>query len=95
MPTKPMTEAQAWREVGRRIEEAERVAPETGLCLVLWGVVHDAGERPSWYGPYCPTRVMSYLPFNEAYAYDNDEWEGRVLAAYWLALEAEEDARAD
>ena len=75
-----MTEAQAWW--------AER----TGLCLEMYELLRaiDHPMRRTW--SYDNPRIHKHLG-RYAYAYAGPAWEARCLAAYWLALECEEEAR--
>jgi hypothetical protein len=85
-----MTEAEAWREIARRIVEGEWV--QCGLCRETWylRIKGDVAISVWW-------RMHDHLKYHlNAFGLDwaypaGTEPEARALAALWLALEAEED----
>ncbi len=87
MPRK-LSEAAAWREIAESID----ANPNRGL----FGVLGDLLGTPAWKA--ANTRLRSYDCPSNSYGPEDDyaEMEGadRVLAALWLALEAESDAKA-
>lgn len=83
-----LTEPEAWREIARRI--AEDQWDGFGLChedsMLRWEGRISASTQVAM-----RTRTKSYLD-KETWAYPNGaEPEARILAALWLALEAEEE----
>jgi hypothetical protein len=86
-----LTESEAWREIARRIAEGEW--NKAGLCaelcylcvenLISGFMMCDMEDRINW---HLDTRLgcWAYKP--------GEEPEARILAALWLALEAEEEA---
>jgi hypothetical protein len=94
---KPMKESEAWRIVARRIEKARQMPCGFGLCDEMFRLLY--GDMTYW--SYSEARAMSYTNPRIAvhigrkdYAYQpGTEWEARCLAAYWLALEAEEEGK--
>ena len=95
---KSLTEAQAWRLIGQAIEKRRGMKHRgTGLCLEMHQLLRAAGfDVPAaveW--SYGNPRILIHVP-DGGYAYpdsNTDEWEARCLAAYWLALEAEEEGK--
>lgn len=92
---KVWTEAKAWHEVGRRIEKrGKMVAPHVGLCYEMRLVGDQKGFDGTAWG-YHGKRMKMHLG-NSMDAYprrdDDDHWEARCLAAYWLALECEDES---
>lgn len=90
---KPMPEAAAWREVGRRIEEREGLVHRNGLCHEMNDFDTDDDK---W--SYQSARIREHVEASAAgtdpaaWVYHED-WEARCLAAYWLALECDDEAR--
>lgn len=83
-----MGEARAWRHIAANVEQAERI--DYGLCWEvreLWceSAISDRTRAAM------DRRVYAYLPRFESWAGPHGEWKWRVLAACWLALEAEEE----
>ena len=89
-----LTEPEAWQEIARRIAEGEWVG--CGLCAEI-EVLHDQRRISLYMVLDMEERVESHLYFKlwayeQMYAYEpGEEEEARILAALWLALEAEED----
>ena len=87
--SKQLNEPEAWREIARRI--SERGCVRYGLCAeanCLW-----TSERISLYTVIDMERRIAQhvLPHEYKWAYEpGTELEARILAALWLALEAEE-----
>ena len=88
--SKKLNEPEAWREIARRI--SERGCVRYGLCAeadCLWDSerisIHTALDMER--------RIQQHvLPHEDKWAYKpGTEPEARILAALWLALEAEED----
>jgi hypothetical protein len=87
-----LTEAEAWREIARRIVAGEWA--KEGLCreitelsfrgLVSWEVGTSMSHRIQFHIDYISQFIMWAYPRGE-------EPEGRALAALWMALEAEEE----
>jgi hypothetical protein len=87
-----MTEAEAWREIARRIVEGEWKG--FGLCNeVIRLYDEDRTERAELHAMYKRVRQhVAVSPDGPDWAYPaSTEPEARALAALWLALEAEED----
>lgn len=82
---RPMTRAEAWRAIARKLETKRHV--EAGLC---WEIIR-------WFNiPYPTSRMMlaqiaAVLPHaDDVWAYPKGrEWKARAMAAYWFALDAE------
>ena len=94
MPRKRMSESEAWREIARRIAEGEW--DEGGLC----GEVHRIGCRLCFRSGRLVTektrvsmvsRIDSHLAPRAVWGFTPGVAKPRVLAALWLALEAEEE----
>ena len=84
-----LTEPEAWREIARRIAEGEW--NKAGLCAELCGLCGK--NLISWFMMWdMEDRVESHLDTRlGCWAYKpGEEPEARILAALWLALEAEE-----
>jgi hypothetical protein len=84
-----MTEAEAWREIARRIVEGEW--NQYGLCREVWRLLMEAHKAPLLFllmtkRLRCHTRGYGWAYFPSA------EPQTRALAALWMALEAEEEA---
>lgn len=82
-----MTEAQAWRKVAQKVEAAR---PLQGLCREMHEMRSDRRishllwlQMVARLAVYCSCGSFVYPPGTER--------EARVLAALWLALEAEEE----
>lgn len=88
MPTKKLTEKQAWRKIARRIEAGTWC--KAGLCReVIALYTHD--EISFNTSDQMHHRIGLYLGDN-TWAYRmGEEHEARTLAALWMALEAEEE----
>jgi hypothetical protein len=85
-----MTEAEAWREIARRIVEGEW--KNQGLCSEAWQLFFGGLITPS-VSATMRVRIRHYLGNNQWWAYrQGTNREARVLAALWMALEAEEEA---
>lgn len=83
-----LTEPEAWREIARRIAEGEW--GEIGLCSEVVALNSDLRICPST-AVAMRSRIRSHLNI-ERWAYRHGtESEARILAALWLALEAEEE----
>jgi len=89
-----LTEAQAWREIARRLDEGE---PMTwGLCAMARCLMAEdiiSEDRCT----LMRMRAISHVhmvPWSErsgSFAYPRgEERDARILAALWMALEAEE-----
>ena len=92
-------EAKAWRMVARKLERTRAI--DYGLCSEIgdlpWKAPHEA-----MYDRIAPHVALSSHRFapvlhpteGQWFAYPRgEEWEARCLAAYWLALECEDEAR--
>ena len=89
-----MTEAEAWREIARRIVEGEwgwlGLCYEIARLKVQQRVADDQAGAMALRVEY---HVESGASRSYPYAYvEGTEPEARALAALWLALEAEEEA---
>ena len=91
-----LTEAAAWRKIARKIVEGEWSS--LGLCYEI-GKLRWSGGHISWrIDRKMWDRINEHLD-GHACLWDHsaypmgEEPEGRALAALWMALEAEEDAR--
>lgn len=98
-----MTEAQAWRVIARRFDAGKESYSGEGLCCEAWELAS--------YGLMSSNDVMGMVvrcrqhvlvsPFatnqgGATYAYPpGTHREERVLAALWLALEAEDETESD
>ena len=101
MTRKMMTETEAWRTIAEKIESLQWVS--MGLCLSAHGL-HQNGTisgrvRESMLGRVSghmalttPECLFFSMDFDRTYLAPPGEWEVRVLAAYFLALEAEDEA---
>jgi hypothetical protein len=86
-----LNEPEAWREIARRI--AEKGCVRYGLCAEADSLWHSA--RISIYTVLdMEERIGEHVfGYEGNWAYKpGTEPEARILAALWLALEAEEDA---
>lgn len=87
--SKQLNEPEAWRETARRIAEGEW--KKLGLCAELCDLCDEG--LISWF-MLCnmEDRIYSHLDTRlGCWAYERGtEPEARILAALWLALEAEE-----
>lgn len=85
-----MTEAEAWREIARRIVEGEW--HQYGLCRETWRLRHKRDITPSiWWAMHDHLKYhLNAFGLDWAYP-EGTEPEARALAALWLALEAEEE----
>lgn len=84
-----LTEPKAWREIARRIAEGEW--NNCGLCAEI-GDLCDEGRVHCWALCDMKDRIKQHLGAYHPWAYEpGTELEARILAALWLALEAEED----
>lgn len=104
MPRRYLTEPQAWREIARRIVEGEW--SKSGLCreanvLLERDRVNDCVfvRMMDRIDDHIQARNNSidYRPdcgFSWAYEFGTEP-EARAFAALWLALEAEEEAKAE
>lgn len=98
-----MTEAQAWREIARRIADGESRMP-FGLCRELADlfsringttlpIYEDSGLYTKMY-KRCEEHVRAMGFAGTAVAFPaGKERESRILAALLFALEAEDDSR--
>jgi hypothetical protein len=85
-----MTEAEAWREIARRIVEGEW--NHQGLCSEAWRLFFGGLITPS-VSAMMRVRMRHYVGNNQWWAYrQGTNREARALAALWMALEAEEGA---
>jgi hypothetical protein len=86
-----MTEAEAWREIARRIVEGKWGG--WGLCREVWSLCIELRITRSMWNKMAG-RVEDHLDAaGLSWAYpEGTEPEARALAALWLALEAEEEA---
>lgn len=88
--SKKLTEPEAWREIARRI--VRRTWNKMGLCAELYDL---CAERLISCFKMCDMedRIKHHLRMhNSHWAYEaGTEPEARILAALWLALEAEEE----
>ena len=86
-----LTEPEAWQEIAQRI--AGREWRKLGICAELYDLCDEG--LISWF-MMCDMedRVESHLDTRlRGWAYEpGTEPEARILAALWLALEAEEEA---
>jgi hypothetical protein len=83
-----MTEAEAWREIARRIVEGEWSRLE--LCYDAHKLyLQSQIDRPL--SVKMRERLEQHIGRGLAYPYGTEP-EARALAALWLALEAEEEA---
>jgi len=92
--TRQLREAEAWREIARRIAEREQM--RFGLCDQAW-LLYETGRQISL-GTYWAMydRVRHNMKPFRTYAYPpGTHREERILAAIWLALEAEEEESHD
>lgn len=83
-----LTEKQAWRYIAMRI--AERGWTESGLCreVRLLRYREQISDNTSH---HMYRRIELYLGGSVwAYPYGKDNEEARILAALWMALDAEE-----
>jgi len=91
-----MTEAQAWREIARRIVEGEW--HKKGLCYEAWRLLREDQVCPSTEGVMfqrANLHVQELIGVSDtrilAFAYPpGSEPEARALAALWMALESKE-----
>jgi hypothetical protein len=85
--THMLTEAQAWREIARRIVEGEW--KRFGLCREIQALLlaEDKILRDDASAMFL--RLGTYLDYGWAYT-PGEEREARALAALWLALDAED-----
>lgn len=85
-----LTEPEAWQEIAQRI--AGREWRKLGLCAELYDLC-DEELISDFTMCHMEDRVESYLNRRlSCWAYEpGTEPEARILAALWLALEAEED----
>ena len=88
-----MTEAQAWREIARRI--VDRQWSRLGLCREVWNLLRPA-PLPRETARTMIARATRHVESSGKdigeYVYpEGTEREARALAALWLALEAEEE----
>lgn len=97
-PEKVLTEAEAWREIARLFAEGEA---DCGMCwearlLCLDGRITGEQEKTMHRRIYAHT-AGSWIFEEDAgmstgpWSFDSNDKEVRVLAALFLALEAEED----
>lgn len=88
-----MTEAEAWREIARRI--VERKAMGSGLYHEAWKMWTD-GNVPRFVLASMHRRVDAHMRSGQSYALPGKQIdEARILAALWMALEAEEEGAHD
>ena len=93
---KTLTEAQAWRKIARRMAKRKQVQFLGGLCdevYELWVPLVRAKSNLVGISQATRDRMLARIDSHldgEVYAGPRGEWEFRVLAAYWLALESEE-----
>lgn len=92
--TRRMNEAQAWREVARRIAEGEW--QHRGLCkerMELFGAGRiDVATNDTMLVRVLGHVLLSSCREGSGFAYPpGEESEARIYAALWLALEAEQD----
>ncbi len=97
MSRRVLSEARTWREIARRLAEGES-RMEYGLCAEALDVSGDydlfyvMSDRCEPHAQLSPDRVhggiMGYFAFPQG-----THREERILAALWLALEAEDEAR--
>ena len=89
-----MTEAEAWREIARRIVEGEWL--RLGLCFeaveLEWKGDVTHATRMDMCKRACRHALCSSSRHNGHAYRAGTEPEARALAALWLALEAEEEA---
>jgi hypothetical protein len=97
-----LTEAEAWREIGRRYETGD---VSGGLCKerdrLLDGLRFGHRLHDAMYDRVQAHRVVHHGPrgwFGQHAYEEQGDWDpehngARALAAYWLALEAEEESR--
>ena len=86
-----LTEPEAWQEIARRIAEGEW--NKAGLCAELCDLCVE-NRISSWFVMRdMEDRINSHLDTRlGCWAYERGtEPEARILAALWLALEAEEE----
>jgi hypothetical protein len=93
-----LSEPEAWREIARRIADGETKMP-IGLCHEAQGLAFAGMCSSTLAGAMidraCDHAVLSNYDrrTQTMYAYPPGKQRGaRVLAALWLALEAEEEA---
>ncbi len=89
-----MTEAEAWREIARRIVEGEW--DQYGLCREVADLQVQrriTGEKASAMHINVLSHLIQTSSRLHGYVYpEGTEPEARALAALWMALEAEEEA---
>ena len=94
MSGRTLTEPEAWREIARRIAEGEW--RKMGLCYEVVALRIVGGRISEKQCNRMGCRIEQHIAVHEAYATDwaykpGAEPEARILAALWLALEAEEE----
>jgi len=88
---KQLTEAQAWREIARRLGQGKRF--RRGLCyeahLLFWRERRCSVEMSDIMEKRAANHISSEGFYGFAYR-PGEERDARILAALWMALEAEE-----
>ena len=97
-PKRRLSEAEAWREIARRIAEGE-TPMRHGICYEAscldeidedtYSAMHAAASH---HAELSPDRWRYLEPCGWFAFREGTEKEGRILACLWLALEAESDA---
>lgn len=101
-----MKESEIWRKVGENFEN--HTNQHGSLCLEMIQVAKDSRSKDSRSKESCWSRGRAHVSTyamsvpehsNTAYAYGDyigleENRDARILAAYWLALEAEEEENA-
>jgi len=86
-----MTEAEAWREIARRIVEGDW--SRLGLCREVRFLHRVSAIAFSVHQSMAKRLTRHLIACGRIWAYpEGTEPEARALAALWLALEAEEEA---
>ena len=84
-----MTEAEAWREIARRIVEGEW--SRKGLRREALNLYHPTPIVDFETAQAMHVRIYKHVSAGGVYEWGTEP-EARALAALWLALEAEEEA---
>ena len=96
-----MKESEIWREVGRRMETRTYGKGDSAfICYVFMRVYEELGlgspitgyeignKRYCEFADHSTANIPIPYAYNDCYLLEENH-EGRTLAAYWMALEAE------